>query len=71
VRSEARFRIVAAVGLVLAFVLGACVDPGCIRHSECGHGYICTRAMCVVEPRDGGSSAEPELPDDELDSGFE
>jgi hypothetical protein len=70
VRSEARFRIVVAVALVLSFALGACTDPGCIRHSECGHGYVCTRAMCVVEPRDG-SPAEPEFPDDELDSGFE
>jgi len=71
VRSQARTRIVAAAGLVLSIALGACTDPGCIRHSECGHGYVCTRAMCVVEPSDGGSSAEPEFPDDELDSGFE
>lgn len=68
--TRAHSRFVVAVGFVLSAALSACTAPGCIRHSECGHGYICKRSMCVVEPPDG-STSEPELPDDELDSGFE
>lgn len=68
--TPARLHISVAVGLVLSFVLSACTDPGCIRHSECGHGYVCKRATCVVEPRDG-STSEPDFPDDEFDAGSE
>ena len=25
----------------------ACVDPGCIRNSECGSGFECKSARCV------------------------
>ena len=29
--------------------LAACADPGCIRNSECGSGYVCLQHVCVVE----------------------
>jgi hypothetical protein len=25
----------------------ACVDPGCIRNSECGAGFYCMSARCI------------------------
>jgi hypothetical protein len=68
-RSGARLASALGLALGMALVLGSCTDPGCIRHSECGHGYMCLRAMCVVEPPDG-AVVEPELPYDEEDAGF-
>lgn len=59
--SYARIRGRVALGLVLGGLLVGCADPGCIRHSECGHGFICVRAYCVTEPKDGST----EFPDDD------
>ena len=42
-----------ALVLGVAAWLAACTDPGCIRNSECGAGYVCLRQGCVVD-RDGG-----------------
>jgi hypothetical protein len=45
----------------------ACVDPGCIRNSECGTGFDCKNARCVsttdagvstAKAGEGGSSAD-------------
>ena len=32
----------------------ACVDPGCIRNSECGTGFYCMSARCI-RASDGGT----------------
>jgi hypothetical protein len=38
--------------------LVACTDPGCIRNSECGTGYVCLGQACVVETDGGPSGSE-------------
>lgn len=42
----AGFALACAIGIV------ACTDPGCIRNSECGDGFVCKTAQCVVESVD-------------------
>ena len=45
-----------AVWLALGAALGGCIDPGCIRNSECGPRYRCLEGACVLRPADGGLS---------------
>ncbi|HEY2734539.1 MAG TPA: hypothetical protein VGI70_11175 [Polyangiales bacterium] len=40
-------RVIIAIAVLLVLAWG-CVDPGCIRNSECGVGYNCQKARCVV-----------------------
>ncbi|HKP56421.1 MAG TPA: hypothetical protein VJV78_06870 [Polyangiales bacterium] len=35
--------------IAAAALLAACTDPGCIRNSECGSGYVCLQHACVVD----------------------
>jgi hypothetical protein len=55
------------VVLTALVACSACVDPGCIRNSECGVGFDCKAARCVAttdagvgtgKAGEGGSNAD-------------
>jgi hypothetical protein len=50
------FRYAVLIGA--ASWLAACTDPGCIRNSECGTGYVCLAQACVVETDGGPTGSE-------------
>jgi hypothetical protein len=57
----------AVISLALAFataggLLAGCVDPGCVRNSECEVNFSCLGMRCVLTPGDGGTL--PALDDD-------
>jgi Cys-rich repeat protein len=51
-----RITSLALVVLISFAASSACIDPGCIRNSECGSGFACKAARCVAASDSGVSS---------------
>jgi hypothetical protein len=50
---HSRWALAACGVALLALPLHGCTDAGCVRNSECGAGFECQAAVCVIKA-DGG-----------------